>query len=217
MLRAPMITKNSPFTILLAAGLSLSGSACVRAPTFVMANPFGGTLGENSIQFRDRANEGQFGLPTGTLVDEASMATASDKEVCFNLKIRTPRRDLASLKGWRIFLRGKPTFEDMSSLVKAQGRVDEEIVGGSVLVQSQQNQQVCDNTGYCYTKTITISSRVPQDVKVYSTGGMVCFGNAGHMSTASQELTLHLDDPSPPAGGMFGALIGRVAFRWQFN
>ncbi len=105
----------------------------------------------------------------------------------------------------------------MSVSVKSQGPVSEEVMAGSVLVQTHQNQQVCDNTGYCYNKDITISTRVPQDIKVYASGGTVCFGNAGHMSKTTEELTLHMDDPSPPAGGMFGSLIGRVAFRWQFN
>jgi hypothetical protein len=211
-----MISRLLPVLVMLSLGVA--NAACVRAPTFNMASPFAtGNVTENSIQFRDTSSEGVNGLPPGTLVHEASMVAANDKEVCFNVKLRTPRRDLSSPKGWRVFIRGKPTFEDMSVLVKAVGPVTEEVVAGSVLVTSQSNQQVCDNTGYCYTKTITHSTRVPQDVKVMSGSGTVCFGNAGHMNKATEELTLHFDDPNPPPAGMWTGLLGRVAFRWKFN
>jgi hypothetical protein len=83
---------------------------------------------------------------------------------------------------WRVFLRGKPTFEDMSPKFKDIAPVSEETVAGSVLLSSQSNQRVCDNTGYCYNKTVTTSTRVPQDVKVLSGGGTVCFANAGHLN-----------------------------------
>jgi hypothetical protein len=209
---------SRPVPVLVVLALGAGNAACVRAPTFNMASPFAtGNVTENQLQFRDNAGEGQNGLPPGTLVHEASMVAANDKEVCFNVKLRTPRRDLSTPKGWRVFIRGKPTFEDMSVTVKAVSPVTEEVVAGSVLLSSQSNQQVCDNTGYCYNKTVTTSVRVPQDVKVYSGGGSVCFGNAGHMNKVTEELTLHFDDPNPPAAGMWTGLMGRVAFRWKFN
>jgi hypothetical protein len=183
-----------------------------------MPNPLtAGSVGENDITYHDRSNEQQYGVPTGTLDHEASLISATDKELCFKLTIHTPRKDLATPKNWRVFLRGKPTFEDMSPKFKETAHISEETVTGSTLVSSQSNQKVCDNTGYCYDKTITNSHRVPQDVKILSGGGTVCFANAGHLDKTTEEITLHLDDPSPPAAGMFTGLMGRVAFRWKFN
>jgi hypothetical protein len=157
-------------------------------------------------------------VPQGTLEHDASLVSADDRQVCFKVTLRTARKDLSSPKNWRVFLRGKgPEFEDMSPKFKDVAPVSEETIAGSVAVSSHTSQKVCDNTGYCYNKDVTTSSRVPQDVKVLSGGGTVCFANAGHLSKSTEEITLHLDDPSPPAAGMFTGLMGRVAFRWKFN
>lgn len=200
--------------------LAVANAACVRAPTAALPNPLAsGQVSENELRFTDRATEMKYTLPQGTLVHEASLISADDREVCFKVKLRTEgqRRDLASPKNWRVFLRGKPGFEDMAPRFKSVERVEEESVEGTVLVSSQQNQQVCDSTGYCYTKQITTSTRVPQEIKVLSGGGTVCFANGGHLGKTTEEITLHLDDPSPPAAGMWTALQNRVAFRWKFN
>jgi hypothetical protein len=207
-----------PLSVLVILALGAANAACVRAPTAAIANPLSsGAVAENEIKFRDNQNEQQFGVPHGTLEHDASLISATDKEICFKVSLRTPRRDLSSPKNWRVFLRGKPEFEDMSPKFKDTAAISEETVAGSVLLSSQSNQRVCDNTGYCYNKTVTTSTRVPQDVKVLSGGGTVCFNNAGHLNKGTEEITLHFDDPSPPAAGMFTGLMGRVAFRWKFN
>jgi hypothetical protein len=212
------MTLTRPLTVLMLLGLGAANLACVHAPTAMMANPLSsGQVSENEIHYRDNMNEQQLGVPTGTLAHDASLVSADDKELCFKVKLRTARKDLSSPKNWRVFLRGKPDFEDMSPRFKDSDRVTEEVVGGSVLLSSQSQQRVCDNTGYCYQKTITSSTRVPQDVKVLTGGGTVCFANAGHLGKGTEEVTLHLDDPSPPSAGMFTGLMGRVAFRWKFN
>jgi hypothetical protein len=212
------MTLTRPLTVLMFLGLGTANLACVHAPTAQMANPLAaGQVSENEIHYRDNMNEQQLGVPTGTLAHDATLVSADDKELCFKVKLRTARKDLSSPKNWRVFLRGKPDFEDMQPKFKDVERVTEETVGGSVSLSSQSQQRVCDNTGYCYQKTVTTSTRVPQDVKVLSGGGTVCFNNAGHLNKGTEEITLHLDDPSPPSAGMFTGLLGRVAFRWKFN
>ncbi len=207
-----------PLTVLMLLGLSSATAACVRAPTAAMANPLSaGSVSENELKYADRANEQQLGVATGTLEHDASLVSADEKELCFKVKVRTARKDLSSPKNWRVFLRGKPSFEDMSPKFRDIEKVSEETVPGSVAVSSQSSQRVCDNTGYCYDKTITHTSRVPQDVKVLTGGGTVCFANKGHLDKATEEITLHMDDPSPPSAGMFTGLMNRVAFRWKFN
>jgi hypothetical protein len=209
---------SRPVPVLVVLALGAANAACAHAVTFNMASPFAtGNVSENSLQFLDTQAESISGVQRGSLTHEAVMTEANDKGVCFTVKLKTPRKDLATPKGWRVFLRGKPTFEDMSVAVKEVSPVTEEVMAGSVLISSQSNQQVCDNTGYCYNKVITTSTRVPQDVRVYSGGGKVCFGNAGHMNKTTEEITLHFDDPNPPSAGMWTGLMGRVAFRWKFN
>jgi len=212
------MTTPRPLTVLTILALGTLTAGCVHAPTATMANPLSsGAVSENDIRYADRNSEAQLGVPTGTFEHHATLVSADDHELCFKVTLQTARKDLAQPKNWRVFLRGKPDFEDMSPKFKESARVTEETVAGSTTLSSQSKQQVCDNTGYCYEKTITSSRRVPQDVKVLSGGGTVCFANQGHLNKATEEFTLHFDDPSPPAGSMFGALIGRVAFRWKFN
>jgi len=207
-----------PLSVLMLLGLATASAACVRAPTVAMVNPLSaGSVSENELKYMDRNNEQQLGVPTGTLEHDASLVSADEKELCFKIKLRTARRDLSSPKNWRVFLRGKPDFEDMAPKFKDIERVSEETVAGSTVISSQSNQRVCDNTGYCVNRTVTHSSRIPQDVKVLSGGGTVCFANTGHLNKTTEEITLHLDDPSPPSAGMFTGLVGRVAFRWKFN
>jgi hypothetical protein len=177
------MTTLRPLTVLMVLALGAANAACVRAPTAQIANPLAsGSVGENELKFFDRQNEQQFGVPSGTLEHDASLVSADDHEICFKVALHTPRKDLSSPKNWRVFLRGKPDFEDMSPKFKDIAPVGEETVSGSTLLSSLSNQQVCDNTGYCVTKTVTHSTRVPQDVKVLSGGGTVCFANAGHLN-----------------------------------
>jgi hypothetical protein len=212
------MTITRPLSVLLVLGLGASALACVRAPTVNIPNPLSaGSVSENEIKYRDNMNEQQLGIQAGTLEHDATLVSADDKELCFKLKIHTARKDLSSPKGWRVFLRGKPTFEDMNPKFKGVESVQEEVMQGSVLLSSQSTRKVCDNTGYCIDQTVTNSHRVPQDVKVFTGGGTVCFKNDGHLDKATEEITLHLDDPSPPSAGMFTGLVGRVAFRWKFN
>jgi hypothetical protein len=212
------MTTLRPLTVLAILALGTLTAGCVHAPTAAIANPLAsGSVGENDIRYADRTNEQALGVPTGTLEHHATLISADEHELCFKVTLQTARKDLASPKNWRVFLRGKPDFEDMSPKFKDVAHVTEETVSGFTTLNSQSKQQICDNTGYCYEKTITNSRRVPQDVKVLSGGGTVCFANGGHLNKATEEFTLHFDDPSPATGNMFGALLGRVAFRWKLN
>jgi hypothetical protein len=212
------MTITRPLSVLLVLGLSASALACVRAPTAAIPNPLtAGSVSENELKFRDNMNEQQLGIQAGSLEHDAALVSADEKQLCFRVKLHTARKDLSTPKGWRVFLRGKPSFEDMTPKFKDTESVTEEVMQGSVLLSSQSTRKVCDNTGYCIDQTVTSSHREPRDVKVFTGGGTVCFKNEGHLDKTTEEITLHLDDPSPPSAGMFTGLMGRVAFRWKFN
>jgi hypothetical protein len=208
--------------------LALVAGGCVHAATMEVPNPISSKqVASNAIPFPQGYAESAHGLPTGTLTDEAALLSADDKQICFKLTLRSDgaRADLAKPGGWRVFLRGKPDFEDMSPSITEDGELEETTMQGYEDLSSQTQQQICDDQGHCYNKNITTTSRVPADIKVVKGNATVCFQNQGHLTASTEEITLHLDDKSPQlaqAGaqpGMFGAWGGgqRVAFRWKFN
>ena len=213
------MTITRPFSVLLVLGLGAGTLACVRAPTAAIPNPLSaGSVSENELKYRDNMNEQQLGIQSGSLEHDATLVSADEKQLCFRVKLHTARKDLSSPKNWRVFLRGKPSFRGHEPQVQGHGQ---RVRGGHAGLGAPDlpvdPRKVCDNTGYCIDQTVTNSHRRPQDVKVFTGGGTVCFANAGHLSKSTEEITLHLDDPSPPAAGMFTGLMGRVAFRWKFN
>jgi hypothetical protein len=210
--------------------IALGAGGCVHAATMEAPNPIvAKQVPSNAIQFPNSYAEAAHGLPTGTLTEEAALLSADDKEICFKVTLRSDgaRADLAKPAGWRVFLRGKPEFEDMAPVISDDGDVEESTMQGYEDLSSSSNQQVCDDSGHCYTRNITTSTRVPADIKVVKSNAKVCFENKGHLTATTEEITLHFDDKSPqlggrPAGGggMFGGFGGggqRVAFRWKFN
>src|SRR4051794_40696943 len=88
-----MKTRIATLSLILAAG----SFGCARAATVKIQNPFvSGAVAQNEIQYPDRATEMKYSLPTGTLVDEASLLSLDDKQVCFKVTLRTEekRKDL---------------------------------------------------------------------------------------------------------------------------
>jgi hypothetical protein len=210
--------------------IALGAGGCVHAATMEVPNPVvSKQVPSNSIQFPNGYAESAHGLPTGTLTDEAALLSVDDNQICFKLTLRSDgaRADLAKPAGWRVFLRGKPEFEDMAPQITEDGDVEESTMQGFEDLSSATQQQICDDQGHCYNRSITTSTRVPADIKVVKGSSKVCFVNKGHLTATTEEITLHLDDNSPQLaqaggnrGGMFGAWGGggqRVAFRWKFD
>jgi hypothetical protein len=221
-------------SISLVSVIAVGATGCVHAATMEVPNPMvTKQVPSNAIQFPNGYAEAAHGLPTGTLTDEAALLSADDKQICFKLTLRSDgaRADLAKPAGWRVFLRGKPDFEDMTPQVTEDGDVDETTMQGYENISSSTQQQVCDNEGNCYNRNITSTTRVPADIKVVKGHATVCFTNNGHLTSGTQEITLHLDDKSPQLAsgggaaaspgimGIGGAGFGgqRVAFRWKFD
>jgi hypothetical protein len=222
---ATMKTSRAMGRCLLMA-LGLASVACSHAATTQIQNPLSsGSIADNRIEFGDAQSEAQFELPRGTLSSYASLTSLDAKDVCFDVTLATleQRRDLASLKGWRVFLRGEPEFEDMTPSVRDEKQITESMAQGTVERQSTQTQQICDDAGNCYNKNITTTYREPATLKVLGGGGTVCFANKGHIKKTTEQITLHLDDPNPGLSNntgeanFFAALTNRVAFRWKFN
>jgi len=217
---------RSTLSIIVFCGLAAAG--CTHAQSTQIPNPLvTGKVSQNAIQFPDRGTEMKFELPAGTLVHEASLVSLDDKEACFHVTLRAQgqKRNLANPKSWRVFLRGSPSFEDMSPEFKDLTPESETVVQGSIEKHATEHQEICDNSGSnCYQKEIVKTSREPAEIKVVTGGGTVCFANKGNIKKGTEEITLHLDDPNPDvsagAGMGMGALANlqnRVAFRWKFN
>jgi len=224
-----MFDLSSLHNALIAAPLALGAVACVHSESTQIPNPLkAGQIQENRIKNADRATEARFSLPSGTLFHEASLVALDEQQICFDLALRVDgqRRSLATPEGWRVFLRGKPEFEDKSPRFGATQPLEESSVPGVIETQSTANQRICDSDGgNCYTKDIVITSHTPGRIPIVKGGGLVCFANQGHVTKATQEITLHLDDPNPPpapAGNgatfTFGAgnLMNRIGFQWKF-
>ncbi len=207
--------------------MGLGAAACSPAVSLNMNNPLhsGGKVEDNTIEFPSSQLEGQFDLPAGTLTHRASLVSLTKKEVCFDVTLKTlaERKDLATPKGWRVFLRGEPEFEDKSVQIRDVQEPETQTVGGTVMQHDKANERICNDRGDCWNKEITTSYRVPKDFTVHTGQSTVCFANKGHIKNSTEEITLHFDDPNPDFGNaeggvnFFAALTNRVAFRWKFN
>jgi hypothetical protein len=212
---------------LAAVVLGVTASACSPAVSMKIPNPLqGGKVSENVIEFPNAGAEQAYEIEPGTLTQKATLASLDQKEVCFDVQLASlsERKDLASPKGWRIFLRGDPDFEDMTPQIREVAELSEKQVSGSVERQAKTTERVCDANGNnCINGESVTTYREPAMLKVYMGGGTVCFANKGHIKKSTEQITLHMDDPNPnfaeKGGNMnfFAALNNRVAFRWEFN
>jgi hypothetical protein len=212
---------------LAAVVLGVAASACSPAVSMKIPNPLtGGKVQENVIEFPNAGAEAAYELDPGTLTQKATLASLTDKEVCFDVQLASlaERKDLATPKGWRVFLRGSPDFEDMRPQFREVAELGEKQVSGSIERQAVTTERVCDQNGNnCINGESVTTYREPAMLKVYTGGGTVCFANKGHIKKSTEQITLHMDDPNPnfaeKSGGVnfFAALSNRVAFRWEFN
>lgn len=218
---------NAKFMTAAAVAFSLGAMACSPAVSMSMQNPLqsGGKVHDNAIDFPQTQLENRYELPRGSLTHTASLAKLTKKKVCFDVTVRSleERRDLASPKGWRVFLRGEPEFEDKRVKFEDLEDLKQEVVSGSVQKSETKSKRICDDHGNCWNENSTVTFRVPKDFKILTGEASVCFKNRGHIKKSTEEITLHLDDPNPDfaneGGGVnfFAALTNRVAFRWKFN
>jgi hypothetical protein len=215
--------------LLVALPLLLGANACVRSESTTIPNPLkAGQIQQNRIKNPDPKAEARYALPSGTLFHEASLVVLDEEQICFDLVLRVDgqRRSLATPEGWRVFLRGKPEFEDKAPRFSTPAPPEETSVPGVIETRATANQRICDSSGNnCYTKDVVITSHTPGQIPIVKAGGVVCFANQGHVTKATQEITLHLDDPNPaqpaaPDGTTFtfggGNLMNRVGFQWKF-
>jgi hypothetical protein len=221
-------TRSLLASLSLLSAVAAFSTGCVHAATMEVPNPVTSKqVPSNAIPFPRPYAEAAHGLPGGTLTDEAALLSVDNDKICFKLTLRSDgaRADLAKPGGWRVFLRGKPEFEDMTPEITDEGDPEEKTMQGYETLASSAHQQVCDGEGHCYDRNITTTARIPAEIKVETGKATVCFQNKGHLTGITEEMTLHLDDRTPQLSanqaqpGMFGAWGGgqRVAFRWKFD
>jgi len=201
--------------VLVAAAFFGAGTGCVRAVSIDIPHPLtrGGVV-PNRIPHVDVDTAAYFGLPYGTFNREASLVSLDAQQACFAVTLRSDgdHGDLATLSAWRVFVRGDPNIELMSpvfgpaaaqNVLPMQGSVPQQRYAGTYTTCTRYSYGVqCTN----HPRYITV--RVPAIVNVVTGGGAVCFPHGGTMNRATQQITLHLDDP--------GNVSRRLAFRWRF-
>lgn len=199
----------------LAVGALGSSVGCVRAISVDIPHPLTrGGVQPNRIPNPDESDSRYFGLPIGTFQDEASLVSLDAQQACFTVTVRTDgdHANLGTLGNWRVFLRGDPNIELMNptfgppaqqTVVAMQGSVPQRQYAGTYTT--------CTRYTYgtrCEQHPRYITVRVPAIVNVVTGGGAVCFAHGGTINRATQQVTLHMDDP--------GNVGRRVAFRWRF-
>lgn len=199
----------------LAAGALVSATGCVRAISIDIPHPLTrGGVAPNRIPNPDEADSETYGLPYGTFQDEASLVSLDAQQACFAVSLRTDgdHPDRATLSYWRVFLRGDPNIENMSpNFGPAMAQSVQPMQGSVARQQYAGTYTTCTRYSYgtrCEQHPRYITVRVPAIVNVITGGGTVCFAHGGTINRATQQITLHLDDPNN---------VGRrIAFRWRF-
>jgi hypothetical protein len=202
--------------LLAIAASSAIAAGCVRHETTVIPHPLASrAVGENRIYARDQRVELEHGLPFQSVVHEASLTKLDEKEACFEVVVRAAghRLDLATLKNWRISLRGSPNFENTKAVLGAERAPEQATLQGAQTIRQSKKERVCDESGACAERDVEVANKVPAMIPVATGGGSVCFPNRDQIRVETYEIMLHLDDPTTPAQP--DAPTYGLAFRWK--
>ena len=212
---------------LIAIGSSVLFSACLHnAPraergTVVIDHPLdSGADGQHAAIIRDRGAEHFYGLPEGSLDNQAAIASASPQEVCVRVELHRgvnpalPNdHELAALGAWQLALRGNgktsgqyrvgaPTL----SVTPYDGQTTSaEHVGTTLECQSFDQHGQCTDVAWIRHWQV---DREAARFEITSGTSQACFANAGVLAASSSSLELELTAP--------GASDPAMVFEWQF-
>jgi len=201
-------------TIFFGSTLIAALNGCVNAVTVQIPHPVKYGLQPNRIPQSDIERSNYLGLPSNTFTSEASLISVDANQVCFGVTIRIDgdRAQLADLSQWRVFMRGDPRIEIMSPVFGPPAQQTAVQMQGSVprqqLVGYTTQCHRYGNSVQCSQQPQYVTVRVPAIVNVLTGGGSVCFAHGGIVNLATEQLTLHLDNPN--------VVTHRMAFRWRF-
>jgi hypothetical protein len=194
----------------LSALLATCAVACVNPATTVIPNPIvHHGLVANMVPQADTERAGYFGLPAGAFTNEASIVALDPQNICFAVTLRVEGQSpqLAQLSGWRVYLRGDPSVENMQPVFGPPTAPSVLSLPGSIPHQEFMGYSpYCGRWG-CNSSPRYLTVREPANIHVVAQSGSVCFAHGGAINAGTREITLHLD--------AHGDVMRRLAFRWQ--
>ncbi|NUP10382.1 MAG: hypothetical protein HOW73_30395 [Polyangiaceae bacterium] len=201
----------------------LTAAACGPRGAVVMSNPLvSGAVEQNESHHRHGFNETVRGLPSRSLVTNASLTSLDSKSACFDLQLKWLSEPGSEADGEayvdpdrlvaRLEILGADYQLTRATSVERDEVTREPLVGHTNRVQ-QRNQLVCEGYGRhrrCFDVHEQVVVPVETGYTVMGGGGHVCFAHGGHIDTETEGLILTL---SHPAEGE------RVAhrFAWKFE
>ena len=208
-LRAPVVMR-APFHLAHLAAVSLFTACHVGPP--VPPNPSGDAQLMKAVMESTGArvtaarkgDERMYGLEPGTLAYEATLASATPKELCFDIKIRAVegQRPFAKLSVWKVSLAvdgGGPT---PSSRVEDR-EISSSTVGASPLAVGNGPMTVecveVSSTGNCLrheTAQTQVVGRESKVAQIVEGGGRACFAHGGTVRDDTRRLALHIERPA---------------------
>jgi hypothetical protein len=194
---------------------ALGASGCVNAVTVQIGHPLTrGGVPQNRIVQADEDRASYLGLPPNTFRNEASLVALDAQRACFALSLRIDgdHANLANPADWRVYLRGDPNIENTEPVFGPPAAQQVTPMAGSIPRQQLAGYTTnCTRIGSgvrCSQNPRYVTVRYPATINVVSGGGTVCFVHGGSVNRATEQLTLHMDDPNNA--------LHRLAFRWRF-
>lgn len=169
-----------------------------------MPNPLvSGKVAPNKAEEKREPSILYSGLKT-PWVNEASIASLDDREVCFDVKLRWIAEMTETI--------GDDSFVDVNKLiprienqpsVKWRVKSDSPVARSSALNKAQETVRdqvkVCDrNGGHCQYTTMERQVPVTHEYRILDGGGVICGSHDGKISKATEGLSLILSPPSYP-------------------
>jgi hypothetical protein len=209
--------RTLPLLLLLVLLAALAGG-CTRSATTQIRNPAQiGYVEPNKVVISYARIESNYGLPPGSLNEEASLVSYDPSGACFNVSLNNleDAAALADIAAYDIQLLADdsplPPGTVQPGGVTAtvhQGLVPETQQTGTSTscVRTNPNTQACEQWD---TQPTYSTYMVPGPVTVYSGAGNVCFPNNGALHPGTQEVALEFRSAA-------NVPRHRFTFEWRF-
>jgi len=176
-----------------------------------------GYLERNIIRMRYEGAEQEYGLPSGSLADDASMSELSPQRACFDVLLRN-RDELAAryvdLRQWQVAMTTNDDFSMPPTGYSAfgaqassfQGQRPRQVIAG----YTTECVQTDSETGACrrWEERPNYSTVYdPAVITVVAGGGQICFAHNGRITPQTEWVELSLLGPDGD----------QIAFEWDFR
>ncbi len=175
-----------------------------------------GQVDPNSVPFQAGREERPRGLPSGTLVDAASLTEVTPERVCLHMNlwsIPEVDADRGSYQSYRIaLLNDQDGTEHTEGQVQLEqpvaqaynGHIARRVQTGTRSVCASYRNRVCQRYRQ---EPVYRTFYEPHVWQVVNHPATVCFGNGGFVTPATSRVALELSGRGP----------GSMVFEWQFD